>query len=281
MLATALRFSFFGLLATKCLAAVPAPAPINASNQIQIISAVPPELAVPSHDTVPTNLLAWTTKRQIRQAAPGETNVHFTFGLSNVSRAELVVFTTATSCGCTVAKLPAEPWKLAPGAAGKIEVTMDLRGKQGRVSKEVTVFTSKGNSVLRVEAVAPDSAAPTMDDRARNQALATADRQNVFHGNCARCHAEPARDKTGRELYDAVCAICHDSPRRAAMVSDLHTLKEPTDLKFWTTWIAEGRAGTLMPAFARARGGPLTSSQIESLANYLDQNFRRAAKGIK
>ena len=57
---------------------------------------------------------------------------------------------------------------------------------------------------------------------------------------------------------------------RATMVPDLHSLKTPTNDEFWRTWIAHGKAGTLMPAFSTAEGGPLTDMQIATIAAYLN-----------
>jgi mono/diheme cytochrome c family protein len=54
------------------------------------------------------------------------------------------------------------------------------------------------------------------------------------------------------------------------MVPDLHNLKTPTNDQFWQTWIAHGKPGSLMPAFAIADGGPLSDMQIASLAAYLN-----------
>jgi hypothetical protein len=59
-----------------------------------------------------------------------------------------------------VAELPADPWKLAPGAHGQIQVTMDFNGQIGDVSKEVMVITSKGSEVLTVESIIPEPVFP-------------------------------------------------------------------------------------------------------------------------
>ena len=85
-------------------------------------------------------------------------------------------------------------------------------------------------------------------------AKAAADAQAIFKGDCAACHAEKARGLLGKELYAAACGICHDSPRRAAFVPDLHGLKQPADLDYWKTIIARGKPHTMMPGFA-TRGG--------------------------
>jgi hypothetical protein len=39
---------------------------------------------------------------------------------------------------------------------------------------------------------------------------------------------------------------------------------------FWQTWTAHGKAGSLMPAFSTADGGPLSDMQIASIAGYLN-----------
>ena len=57
------------------------------------------------------------------------------------------------------------------------------------------------------------------------------------------------------------------------MVPDLHNLKVSTGGDFWRTWISQGKAGSLMPAFSSAQGGPLSDLQIASLTSYLSQTF--------
>ena len=104
-------------------------------------------------------------------------------------------------------------------------------------------------------------------------ATAKADRQAVFRGDCATCHVKPGEGKYGKPLYDAVCGICHEARERASAVPDLHQLKTPTNPDFWKTWIAHGKAGSLMPAFAAADGGPLSNMQIASLIRYLAETI--------
>ena len=77
----------------------------------------------------------------------------------------------------------------------------------------------------------------------------------------------------GKRAYDAVCGICHESPKRATMVPDLHNIKTATNVDFWHTWIAHGKAGSLMPAFSNADGGTLSDMQIASLVQYLSAAF--------
>jgi len=197
----------------------------------------------------------------------------FTFHFTNVSSGEISIHGVGTSCGCTVAQLPPLPWKLPPGTNGLIPVTMNLAGKSGVVIKTVTVNTDKGFKMLMLKVTIPPPpvVAPVTSsmNRERNQELAKADRQAVFKGECASCHVEKAKGKLGHELYAAACGICHEAAHRAKMVPDLHTLARDTNPEFWKTWIARGKAGTLMPAFAQSEGGPLSDGEINSLVQYL------------
>jgi hypothetical protein len=52
-------------------------------------------------------------------------------------------------------------------------------------------------------------------------------------------------------------------------VPDLKNLKHPTNAEHWKKWIASGRVGSMMPAFAKAEGGPLDEAQIDSLVHFL------------
>jgi mono/diheme cytochrome c family protein len=112
--------------------------------------------------------------------------------------------------------------------------------------------------------------------------LAVLDRQQVFKGQCASCHAAPTIGKTGQDLFVAACEICHDpkgpGESRAGMVPDLHALKHPTDYDFWKSIITIGKPGTLMPAFGSVAGGPLTDEQVESLARTLTVLIPSAAQ---
>jgi mono/diheme cytochrome c family protein len=107
-------------------------------------------------------------------------------------------------------------------------------------------------------------------ERAAGVAAAKIDRQAVFKGDCASCHVKNVEGKYGKQVFDLVCAVCHEANPRATMVPDLHNLKDPTSEEFWRAWITSGKAGTLMPAFATSQGGPLSDFQISSLATYLN-----------
>jgi len=176
-------------------------------------------------------------------------------------------------CGCTTAELPPTPWYLPPGTNSEIRISVNLSGKAGMLFKTVTITTDHGRRdlMLRIN-IAPPPPPRQMTEAERAQGVATAkiDRQAVFKGDCASCHAKGVEGKYGQQLFAQVCGICHEANPRATMVPDLHNLKDPTSEEFWRTWITAGKAGTLMPAFATSQGGPLSDMQIASLAAYLN-----------
>jgi mono/diheme cytochrome c family protein len=232
--------------------------------------ATPPPLP-PKPAPMLTNIasLAWDSTFKEYKAQTNETATKMVFCVTNISDKAVTIFKLRPSCGCTVARMPATPWRMEPGASGKIEVSTDLKGKRGELNKNVAVETSDGILWLRFKVVLPVTAAAVSNMRSRNLMVALGDRQAVFRGSCASCHVAPGVGKLGEDLYDASCAICHDTPQRASMVPPLKDRKFDASPKYWDKWIREGRTNTLMPAFAASHGGPLTEEQVKSLVNYL------------
>jgi mono/diheme cytochrome c family protein len=233
------------------------------------IPPAPVQLLPPS----PLTQLAWRTEHQEASPKPSDLTADFTFAFTNISDSEIVIQKVKPSCSCTVAKLPAEPWHLPPHTNGEIGVSVNLKGKAGEFTKTLTVMFEASNvppKLLTVTIKMPDRAKM----RADNLQIAQADRQAVFKGDCAKCHAEPAKTLSGLALYNEVCGICHQARPRASMIPDLGLIKDhPTDYNFWKTNIAYGKPGSLMPAFAQSQGGPLTDKQIEELAQMLEDRF--------
>ncbi|MEY4385143.1 MAG: hypothetical protein RLY20_426 [Verrucomicrobiota bacterium] len=153
---------------------------------------------------------------------------------------------------------------------------MNLAGKSGTVIKTITFSTDKGTKhlLLRTTILPQPTAATNMapGTRENNQRMAQADRQAVFRGDCATCHAN-SNGKLGKELYTSVCGVCHEAEHRASMVPDLHVARIDRNEDYWRNWIANGRMGSLMPAFAKASGGILDDAQISSLVSYLATNM--------
>jgi mono/diheme cytochrome c family protein len=218
-----------------------------------------------------SKVLAWDADLKELTPKPDEPIAKFTFSVTNLTDSEIIITDAKPSCGCTEAKMPSKPWHLLAHSNGVIDVGVNLAGKSGTLFKWVDVYyASNLTKRLNLKVNLPE--APGMV-RARNQQTAKADRQAVFKGDCAKCHAEPTKDKMGKDLYVAACDICHGANPRATMVPDLHAINHSTDLIFWKVWIAEGKPGTLMPAFSTKESGPLTDEQIDSLAQVMLKSF--------
>lgn len=192
--------------------------------------------------------------------------VRFEFHVTNTSSRPVVVRDIRPTCGCTTVEAPRLPWTIAPGAKGSVRAVLDFLGKEGEIAKQLYVSVVEGTQTLTMVIKVP---AMDASMRARNQEFATKNRHAVFQGQCASCHAAPAESRYGIDLFEAVCAICHQSKHRAAMVPDLAVAKEKRDAAWWQRWIEDGREGSLMPGFAKKHGGPLSAQQIESLVEYL------------
>src|SRR5260370_39450076 len=108
-----------------------------------------------SANEIPNSMLAWDATIKEYIAKPRETEALFTFNLTNLSPSEITIQSVTTSCGCTVAKLPAVPWVMAPGTNGQIQAIMKLAGRSGIVIKSLTVNTDKGQRTLMVRANIP------------------------------------------------------------------------------------------------------------------------------
>jgi mono/diheme cytochrome c family protein len=192
---------------------------------------------------------------------------------TNCTPIPVTIIDVRPSCHCTTAQLPPLPWTIAPGTNGQIHLAVDVfPGQTGPLFKNVNVSTDKGymTLMLHVNILPPVMPKLTEEERARDIAAAKIDRQAVFHGNCAQCHAKNIEGKYGKPLFDTVCAICHEAEHRVDLVPDLRNIKTQTNDEFWRTWIAHGKPGSLMPAFATSEGGPLTDTQIALLAAYLN-----------
>jgi mono/diheme cytochrome c family protein len=220
---------------------------------------------------LPDSTLAWHKSIQTKVVASSQILLEFDFSFTNVSSQQVAILGVQPSCSCTTAQLPPLPWIIEPDSGGQIKVEVNLAGKSGRLIKNVLVTTDKGAKELffEVNIVRNASGTLTESDRAHDLTIAQKDRQAVFRGDCADCHAKPVVGKFGAKLYQTACGICHEGKQCAAAVPDLLKFNQPVNAGFWRSWIEHGKPGTLMPAFCATEGGPLTDNQIKSLTNYL------------
>jgi len=222
--------------------------------------------------------LAWDATTKEHAAKLGDTNAIIFYSVTNQTSSNVIIRAVRPSCGCTIAKLPAQPWIIPPGSNGQFQLTVDLRGKRGTLNKFIAVDTTAGYKALVLRVQIPDAPNAALDSRGKNLMAALADRQAVFKGACVPCHVDTTRGKLGEDLYDAACGICHDSNHRATMVPSLLGKRSPQYKEYWRKWTALGRPGTLMPGFAASEGGPLTDAQIDSLVAYLTQPLPESPK---
>jgi mono/diheme cytochrome c family protein len=229
------------------------------------LAAAEPPGPSPTAAAKPRHPLVWDAMEKTLRPKLGETSAAFQYTVTNTSDKPVTIDQIRPTCGCTIAEMPRSPWVLAPGETGTFVGTIDLREKEGTLSKALFVNSSAGTQMLGLNVKIP-----VMDEamRQRNQAAAKADRQAVFRGDCAACHARPTVGRSGGELFSAACGVCHLSERRATMVPDLLVAKEHRDAAYWRKWITDGKEGTLMPAWSKEHGGPLSSEQIESLVEF-------------
>ncbi|HZI31902.1 MAG TPA: DUF1573 domain-containing protein, partial [Candidatus Binatia bacterium] len=226
-----------------------------------------------ANEPMPDGIFDWNALMQTADATNGQEFAHFSFTFTNATAKPVTILNVHPSCGCTTAELPPVPWQIDPGSNGEIKLKVNLHGKFGTLFKQVAITTDQGmkSLMLRINIEpAPPMPEMTAEQRAAAMQAAKADRQAIFKGDCASCHLPNIEGKYGQQLYQSVCAICHEAKHRATMVPDLHNLQVPTNEEFWRTWITAGKAGTLMPAFSTSQGGPLNSLQIASLAAYLN-----------
>jgi mono/diheme cytochrome c family protein len=215
-------------------------------------------------------VLTWDAEEKTYEAKMGEETARVTFVATNRTSEPVTIVNIATSCHCTAAKPPRDPWVIAPGQSDPLEVMVDLRSRRGELTKTVYVITNHDEESLLLHVTIPRTPAV---QREMNLDVAFADPQAVLHGDCATCHVTPTIGKKGAELFATACLICHGAKHRASFVPDLAVATEHRDAAYWDDRIRNGKEGTLMPAFAMAKGGPFNDKQIESLVSYLVAHF--------
>ena len=223
----------------------------------------------------PPNPLVWDAVEK-KLELPGMTNsVLVTFWVTNYSASDSVIASVEADCDCIVVEgRKMFPWTIAPGTGGPVNIRVNTRGRFGDFVRTVAAITSHGPQFLTVSMKIPLTPAPSnVSVRQRDVMAAKMDRQAVFRGSCAACHAAPTVGLTGAALFQKACVICHQAEQRAEMVPDLAALKHPADADHWRRWITSGKPGSLMPAFALSEGGILDTNQIESLVEYVMKQF--------
>ena len=175
---------------------------------------------------------------------------------------------TRPSCGCTASVVTDDP--IPPGGKGVLSVTFDPAGQHGTVRKSLTVSCndpSEPHLLLTIRAkveVVVEEVEPGGHPKITGQSL--------LMGDCASCHAEPAKGKSGEPLYAAICTMCHGTAGQGNERGP--SLREPDYLASHddddlNVAIAYGTANPHMPGFSEIMGGPLSEAQVNSLVELI------------
>lgn len=181
----------------------------------------------------------------------------FSLVLTNMSGREIEVTEIVPSCGCTVVEY--EKGVIGPGLRLAIKGHIDTTGKVGLIDKSLAIYTN-----LSPEPFSVSLRASVLHD---GSSVAGVDTTQLFKGQCATCHS-PKGSPVGERLYNDICLMCHRGGLSQNAAIDRAALE---------SIIARGITGTSMPAYAQAHEGPLTDSQIASLAEYILQCFNSSA----
>lgn len=183
--------------------------------------------------------------------------------IQNKGTADLIIKELAASCGCTALML--EQKIIPPGEESRFAVTLDTRAKSGEVSKIVTIISNDPKNpetivTLTATILAPKH--PTFDAG-----------KDLFNGKCRSCHYDRAGDKKGGLLYLSTCAFCHGDFGEGHQGSGpkISGSMPEDSLRYW---IANGKKGTAMPGYSKAKGGPLDDEQVNSLVQFIKQRMQ-------
>lgn len=148
---------------------------------------------------------------------------------------------------------------LIPGEEGHIKAKVNTKGKKGRITKTVHVFSNDPeNPTVTLTLVAK------VVDPYHTRKF---DAREIFKKPCADCHVERGKGKKGAALFNASCLICHRTGRTGSSLSKLRTLEEAK----LRTAIFSGVPGTSMPGFSWTEEGPLEAEEINSIIRYIKQ----------
>lgn len=214
---------------------------------------------------------------------PNDRGVEHVFKVFNRGNRPLVITAVRTSCGCTAAMM--ESSVIEPRGSGNLRVNFSPRGARGTVTRSVTIASNDPDRPNVVVTVSADQVPPGEDATPPPEVKRTHEKRGVlsFAGECAKCHAPNKAGLRGRRLYDAVCAKCHGGvgegvtvqgerlgPSLAVSASPIRTREGLIQL------ISGGTGSPVMPGFGSEYGGPLSSAQVASIADFILKDLRNA-----
>lgn len=146
--------------------------------------------------------------------------------------------------------------RLKPGERGKINVSVDIRGRTGYISKTVQVYANDP-----ITPVTTLSLKISVKDQLHMDQYKAAE---IFSEKCRECHADQGIGKSGWDLFRADCFMCHNAGKNTS----LSTMSKKPRAELLKS-IREGVDNTLMPGFDLKNGGPLSDTEIKSLIDLI------------
>jgi len=117
--------------------------------------------------------------------------------IKNSGDEPLKILGVSSTCGCTTLRL--KKHLVEPEKEIELRFIIDTRGKLGLIEKTITIHTNTIDS--------PHT--ETVHFHALASGMGGADTQAIFEPPCASCHLDSGIGKSGKELYDAICGMCH------------------------------------------------------------------------
>jgi len=196
--------------------------------------------------------------------------VHAAFLVFNQGGKHLRIFRVEPSCGCTVPSISQQV--IAPGDFARINVVLDTSLKMGKIRKKLLVYSNDSKRPI-LPLFLIGEARPAKVEGHKMISVVPQNRLALFQGECASCHVQKGVGKTGQALFAADCAMCHGLGAQGNLPSGPSLLKggsDDADIEALTKTVANGSPhNPQMPPFLDKNGGPLTKSQIDSLAVFL------------
>lgn len=185
------------------------------------------------------------------------------FKITNTGTETLQITKAASTCGCTIAKLPKST--LNPGASTRLTVELDTSMKQGEVTKTVDVDSDDPDRPKVILAM-------HMDVENRHKSLSEHSKAKFLTDEkCINCHVAQGVGLFGEELYKADCGMCHGEDAQGKVGPSLiRDYKDPAVRNYVLEVTAHGsKRHASMPGFLEDSGGPLAKVQIDSIIEYL------------
>lgn len=136
-------------------------------------------------------------------------------------------------------------------------MSIDLRGKNGMISKTVQVHSNDPKK--------PQTAL-TISLRIKDEFHSKKHKSDkIFDKPCSGCHIDSGKNKKGLALFTADCAMCHANNKSASPVQAFKNLPDER----LRSAVEKGTDNSMMPGWSEQRGGPLTKEQIDSLVEFM------------